>query len=120
MRNFQKAVEDCETLFENEKSNEVKTMLEQAQSALKRSQSNNFYDILDIERSASQEGIKKAYKKLALIHHPDKHSDAPPDEITEQQEIFKKIGNAYEVLSDPQKKADYDFQNQMDNNNNIQ
>lgn len=108
MRNFRKSVEDYEALVKFDKSIEVETMLREARNALQRSQSSNYYDILDIDRKATQEDIKKAYKKLALIHHPDKHSDAPPNEKEEQQEIFKKISAANDVLSDPTKRATYD------------
>lgn len=118
MRNFPKAIVDLETLTQSENSSEVKNMLDKAQASLERAQSNNYYDILDIEAGASHGDIKKAYKKLALVHHPDKHSDAPPDERSEQQEIFKRIGNAYEVLSNPQKKAKYDRDSSNNNNNN--
>lgn len=111
MRNFERAVEDFITLLNNEPSNEVKTMLQKAQFSLQRQQSSNYYDILDIEKNETQDNIKKAYKKLALIHHPDKHSAAAQNERMEQQEIFKKVHNAYEVLSNPQKRADYDRKN---------
>jgi len=61
--------------------------------------SDNYYEILEIPRTASQDEIKKAYRKLALKYHPDKGGD---------QEKFKKINEAYQVLSDPQKRVSYD------------
>lgn len=64
------------------------------------------YKILEIDQKASQEDIKKAYKKLAMKHHPDKGGDA---------EKFKKISEAYEVLSDENKRNMYD--RGMDPNN---
>lgn len=60
---------------------------------------NEYYDILGISKSASNEEIKKAYRKKALEHHPDRGGD---------QEEFKKINEAYQVLSDPQKRSQYD------------
>lgn len=108
MRNFRKVVEDYEALVKIEKSNETEEMLRKARFALERSQSDNYYDILEIDRTAAVEDIKKSYKKLALIHHPDKHSNASDNETKEQQEIFKKISVAYEVLSDPVKRRAYD------------
>lgn len=111
MRNFQKSVEDYEALVKIERSNEVAEMLKKAQFALKRSQSDDYYDILEIDRNATIDDIKRSYKKLALIHHPDKHSNVPRNESLEQQEIFKKISVAYEVLSDPIKKDVYDNEN---------
>jgi len=62
----------------------------------------NYYKILGLEKRASQEDIKKAYRKLAFKYHPDKNKDA--DAI----EKFREITEAYEVLIDPQKRAHYD------------
>jgi curved DNA-binding protein len=59
----------------------------------------NHYHTLGIDKSATQEDIKKAYRKLASIHHPDKGGDTS---------TFQKIQAAYEILSNPQKRADYD------------
>ncbi|WP_041082264.1 molecular chaperone DnaJ [Thermotoga profunda] len=67
-------------------------------------QSKDYYAILGVPRDASQEDIKKAYKKLIKQWHPDLH----PENKKEAEEKFKEIQEAYEVLSDPQKKAMYD------------
>ena len=63
-----------------------------------------YYKVLEIERSASEAEIKKAYRKLALKWHPDKN----PKNKEEAEKKFKKIAEAYEVLSDPKKKEAYD------------
>ena len=63
----------------------------------------DFYEILGISKSASQAEIKKAYRKMAIKYHPDKN---PGD--TTAEENFKKAAEAYEVLSDENKKARYD------------
>ncbi len=63
----------------------------------------DYYHVLGIERSATPEEIKKAYRKLAVKHHPDKN---PGDKSAEEK--FKELGEAYEVLSSPDKRAAYD------------
>ena len=63
----------------------------------------DYYDILGINKNASAAEIKKAYRKKALEHHPDKN---PGD--SKAEELFKKSAEAYEVLSNPDKKARYD------------
>jgi len=63
----------------------------------------DYYDILGTSRSSSADEIKKAYRKKALKYHPDRN---PDDKKAE--DLFKKVSEAYEVLSDPQKKQMYD------------
>jgi len=63
----------------------------------------DYYQILSLTRSCSSEEIKKAYRQAALRYHPDRN---PGDKIAEDQ--FKKASEAYEVLSDPQKREIYD------------
>merc|ERR1712154_42149 len=62
----------------------------------------DYYKILGVARGASEEEIKKAYRKLALKYHPDKN------QTTGAEEKFKEIGEAYDVLSDSKKKQIYD------------
>jgi curved DNA-binding protein len=63
----------------------------------------DYYKILRVDKKASLDDIKKAYRKLALQYHPDKNPDNK-----EAEEKFKKINEAYAVLSDPEKRQQYD------------
>ena len=64
---------------------------------------NVLYDMLGVPKTATQTEIKKAYRKLALIQHPDKCPDNP-----QANENFLKLNKAYQVLSDEKKRARYD------------
>ena len=63
----------------------------------------DYYKVLGVERTAAAEEIKRAYRKLAVKFHPDKNPDDPHAE-----EKFKELGEAYDVLMDPEKRAAYD------------
>ncbi len=63
----------------------------------------DYYEILGVDRSVDEQGLKSAYRKLALKYHPDRN---PGDK--EAEEKFKEAAEAYSVLSDPQKRAAYD------------
>src|SRR3990167_9514391 len=65
----------------------------------------DYYEILGIAKGASADDIKRAYRALAMKHHPDR---VPTDQKKPAEERFKEISEAYAVLSDPQKRAAYD------------
>ncbi|MEG6512646.1 J domain-containing protein [Desulforamulus ruminis] len=65
----------------------------------------DYYEVLGVERSAGEKEIKTAYRKLARKHHPDLHTGSDKQAAEEK---FKEINEAYEVLSDPEKRAKYD------------
>jgi DnaJ-class molecular chaperone len=60
----------------------------------------DYYKILEVEEKASQDEIKKSYRKLAAMYHPDKNPQG--------EDKFKEIAEAYEVLGNPEKRSQYD------------
>lgn len=62
----------------------------------------DFYEVLGVSKSATDEEIKKAYKKLALKYHPDKNKKLG------SKEVFKKVAQAYDCLSNKEKRQTYD------------
>ncbi|EDO39725.1 predicted protein, partial [Nematostella vectensis] len=66
--------------------------------------SEDYYEVLGVPRSASEEDVKKAYRRQALRWHPDKN----PTNREHAEEKFKKLSEAYEVLSDKEKRDIYD------------
>ena len=68
----------------------------------------DYYEILGVAKNASDDDIKKAYRKLSSAHHPDKHTNATEAEKQEHEAKFKEAKEAYETLSDAQKRAAYD------------
>jgi molecular chaperone DnaJ len=75
--------------------------------------SQNLYDILGISKTASQDEIKKAFRKLAMKYHPDKCAES---EKEENETKFKQINEAYTVLSDEEKRKQYDMFGTYDSN----
>src|SRR5438874_12668916 len=71
-------------------------------------QSKDFYAVLGVSASASQDEIKKQYRKLAAKHHPDKNQNDP-----KAAERFKEISEAYQVLGDAEKRKQYDQMRQL-------
>src|SRR3989339_680177 len=65
----------------------------------------DYYEVLGIQKTSSLDEIKKAYRNLAMQHHPDR---VPQEKKKEAEEKFKEISEAYAVLSDTQKRSLYD------------
>ena len=68
----------------------------------------DYYEVLGVDKSATADAIKKAYRKKAIQYHPDKQQGKTEAEKKEAEEMFKEAAEAYSVLSDPDKKARYD------------
>lgn len=68
----------------------------------------DYYEVLDVDKNASAEEIKKAYRKKAMQYHPDRWVSGTEQEKKDAEDKFKEAAEAYEVLSNPDKKARYD------------
>ncbi|XP_053693082.1 dnaJ homolog subfamily C member 7 isoform X2 [Sabethes cyaneus] len=108
LENFEECVKDYEKALKFEKTMEIKNLLKDAKLQLKKSKRKDYYKILGVSKQASEDEIKKAYRKRALVHHPDRHANSSEEEKKEQERKFKEVGEAYTVLSDPVKKSRYD------------
>lgn len=68
-----------------------------------------YYEILGVDKNVTDEELKKVWKKLAVKYHPDKYADKSEEERKEAEEKFKEIAEAYDVLSDKEKRRRYDM-----------
>lgn len=94
--NWEEAVREFKAIQETDPSDAgIAKEIRKAELELKKSKRKDYYKILGVEKDADDTQIKKAYRKLAIIHHPDKN---PDDESAAER--FKDIGEAYETLSD--------------------
>ncbi|KAI8149668.1 hypothetical protein BJV82DRAFT_129515 [Fennellomyces sp. T-0311] len=104
LEEYEEAVRDYRKLTESDASSrEYRSLLQKAELELKKSQRKDYYKVLGLSKAATDSEIKKAYRKLALQYHPDKN-----DGDAKAEAKFKEVGEAYAILSDPQKKQRYD------------
>lgn len=108
VENYEESVKDYEVAYKMDKTNDVMRSLRDAKFQLKKSKRKDYYKILGITKHATEDEIKKAYRKRALIHHPDRHANASDEEKKQQETKFKEVGEAYTILSDASKKSRYD------------
>ncbi|KAH8752502.1 DNAJ domain-containing protein [Diaporthe sp. PMI_573] len=107
---WEDAVREWKALAEADPSDaSIQKEARKAEIELKKSQRKDHYKILGVPKDADDNQIKKAYRKLAIQYHPDKN---PGNEEAEAK--FKDISEAYETLSDPQKRARYDAGDDLD------
>lgn len=105
---FEEAIRNLETAKEeNGNSQKLQDLLRKAHTLLKRSKQKDYYKVLGITRDAEERDIKKAWRKLSKLYHPDK---AAANGFTpeEAQKKITAVNEAYEVLSDPELKARFD------------
>ncbi|KAJ3116273.1 hypothetical protein HDU96_010047 [Phlyctochytrium bullatum] len=87
---------------------EIQNAIRQTQTLQKQAKRKDYYKILELDRGASENEIRKAFRRLALVYHPDKQAGMSDDEKEKASAKFKEINEAYSVLSDPRKKEMYD------------
>ena len=102
------AVRDYELLCKRDPSADNKASLREAKRQQKLAKRKDYYKILGINRSASSDDIKKAYRKNAMLHHPDRHSNEDEEVKLKEEQLFKEVSEAYSVLSDRKKRSRYD------------
>jgi len=110
--NIELALRDYQNLAEKadsrEQEREYQKKIRSAQQALKQAKRKDYYKILGVQKDCTEEEVKKAYRKQALKWHPDRHTNKSDAEKKHAEKMFKDVAEAYEVLTDPQKKQRYD------------
>ncbi len=106
--NYEAAVRDYSKVLEMKNTTENKRLLQNAQLELNKTRRKDNYSILGLQKTAGEYEIRKSYRKLALLFHPDRHMNASHAKRKEQERKFKIVGAAYAVLSDTKKKQQYD------------
>merc|ERR1711990_316531 len=102
------AVKELEGLFSWHRVQEVYDKIQDAKFQLRKKKRANYYELLGVPSVASQLEIKKAYRERASEWHPDKKGHLDEEAQKNAEEMFKTIGEAHEVLTDPVKKELYD------------
>ncbi|CAN6675127.1 hypothetical protein TRVA0_092S00144 [Trichomonascus vanleenenianus] len=104
LERWEDAVSEFKSALEQDEADQgLRQELRDAELELKKAQRKDYYKILGVDKSCSDVELKKAYRKMALKFHPDKNIEDPL-----AHEKFKDVGEAYETLSDPQKRMRYD------------
>jgi len=114
MERYEEAVRDYEQAKKIDPENaDVRHRLREAKLELKKSKRKDYYKLLGVAKDATDDQIKKAYRKLALQWHPDKHGHSP-EASAKAEAMFKEVGEAFSVLSDAKKRQRYDMGADLD------
>lgn len=116
LEDFEGAVSDYEAAVRiNPHDRDLQNRLRQAQLDLKKSKRKDYYKILGVEKHASEAEIKKAFRKQALLYHPDKQRGSDEEKALAEKK-FRDIAEASEILSDPEKRGKYDRGEDLEQN----
>lgn len=107
MGEYEEATRDFNKAHQLDPNIGARQKIRDAELEAKKAARKDYYKILGVEKTATEDEIKKSYKKLALKWHPDKNS-ATEEQRVEAEAKFKDISEAYSVLSDSQKRQRYD------------
>ena len=102
------AVADYDAVMRMDPNQNNKAILTEAKKLQKIAKRKDYYKILCVHRNATEDEIKRAYRKQAVLHHPDKHANNTEAKQHAEEQLFKEVGEAYSVLSDPKKRVRYD------------
>lgn len=105
---YSSAIQDYGKIQELDPSANLNAKIQEARKKQKQAKKKDYYKILGIEKTASDDDIKKAYKKAAMKYHPDRNRNKSEAEQEDSSRKFKDIAEAYGVLSDKEKKKKYD------------
>ncbi|KRX04562.1 DnaJ domain [Pseudocohnilembus persalinus] len=103
---YEQAVADYHKVQEIDPKQDMTTYLKAAQSKIKKK---DYYEILGVSKTATDDEIKKAFKKKALQYHPDRHRSKSEEEQEATKLKFKELNEAFQTLSDPKKRKTYDM-----------
>lgn len=119
---IQSAIDDLKKALELEEEDSardnIKKKIKHSEVMLKRSKTVDLYAVLGVQNSATDGEIKSAYRKAALKYHPDKQASKSDEEKSKAESMFKKVNEAYEILSNKEKKARYDSGVDLEDLNN--
>mmetsp|Transcript_4267 Transcript_4267/g.12039 ORF Transcript_4267/g.12039 Transcript_4267/m.12039 type:complete len:480 (-) Transcript_4267:132-1571(-) len=114
LERYEEAAALARGLMQSNRGNgQVHQILQEAERLLKMSKRKDYYKILQVDRRADEPTIKRQYRKLAKLYHPDK-AQGTDEEKAEAEKKFRDVAEAYEVLTDPEKRSRFDRGEDMD------
>jgi DnaJ homolog subfamily C member 7 len=110
LSNHEEALRDFQTASNLEPSEyKVDSKIRDAQAKAKEAAKKDYYKILGLEKGATDEQIKKAYRKMAMKYHPDRNQGGTDEDRLKAEKMFKDVNEANDVLTDPKKKQQFDM-----------